>query len=187
MLGILATTVVHASGHGTASLWDSVVGGGTGLCPNHLSWCDLSCWVGAVPGVDDTVLPATLKPWDCRSHRLAWLALHDTKFLKVVDSAIAQYGSYRIGLVLGTSTSGIRSTEQAYAWHRENGRWPEDFNYRGSHALDSLCRFGAEVLGLRGPLATLSTACSSSAKVFMTAQRWIEGGPYRRSSRGRGR
>lgn len=176
VLGVLATTVVHASGHGTASLWDAAVACRSGLLPNHLSWCDLSCWIGAVPGVDNVALPAPLQPWDCRSHRLAWLALCDAGFRQALDGAIANYGPHRIGLVLGTSTSGIHSTEQAYAQRRETGRWPDDFSYRGSHALDALCRFSAEVLGLQGPLATLSTACSSSAKVFMTAQRWITAG-----------
>lgn len=176
MLGILATTVVHASGHGSVALWDAAASGRTGLRPNHLSWCDLSCWIGAVPGVDDALLPAALKAWDCRNHRLAWLALHEAEFRQAVDGAIAQHGPHRIGLVVGTSTSGICSTEQAYARRRETGQWPDGFDYRGSHALDALCRFSAEVLGLQGPLATLSTACSSSAKVFMTAQRWIAAG-----------
>lgn len=176
VLGILATTVVHAAGHGSAALWDAAAGGRTGLRPNHLDWCDLSCWIGTVPGVDATTLPTALQPWDCRNHRLAWLALQDAAFRQALDVAIAHHGPHRIGLVLGTSTSGMRSTEQAYARRRETGQWPGDFSYRGSHALDALCRFSAEVLGLQGPLATLSTACSSSAKVFLTAQRWITAG-----------
>jgi 3-oxoacyl-[acyl-carrier-protein] synthase-1 len=39
-----------------------------------------------------------------------------------------------------------------------------------------LCRFTSEALGLLGPMAAISTACSSSAKVFVTAQRWIDAG-----------
>ena len=175
-LGVLASAVVHAAGHGSAALWDAVAQGRTGLRPNPLGWCDLPCWIGAVPGVDDTVLPAALQPWDCRNHRLAWLALQDTAFRRALDGVIAQHGAQRIGLVLGTSTSGMRSTELAYAQRRASGQWPDDFRYRGSHALDALCRFSAEVLGLQGPLATVSTACSSSAKVFLTAQRWISAG-----------
>ncbi len=176
VLGVLATTVVHAAGHGSAALWDAVARGRTGLRPNHLGWCDLPCWIGAVPGVDDTVLPTALQPWDCRNHRLAWMALQDEAFRQVIDAALARHGPHRIGLVLGTSTSGMRSTEPAYARRRSTGEWPVDFSYRGSHALDALCRFSARVLGLQGPLATLSTACSSSAKVFLTAQRWIAAG-----------
>jgi len=175
-LGLSASTVVHAAGHGAASLWDAVVQGRTGLRRNDLSWCDLPCWIGEVPGVDDVVLPASLRGWDCRNHRLAWLALQDGMFRKAVDAAIARYGAHRVGLLLGTSTSGIRSTEIAYAHRREHGRWPDHFDYRRSHAVDALCRFSADVLKLQGPMVVMSTACSSSAKVFVSAHRWIDAG-----------
>jgi 3-oxoacyl-[acyl-carrier-protein] synthase-1 len=175
-LGLTASTVVHAAGHGTAALWDAVAQGRTGLRPNDLGWCDLPCWIGAVPGVEDAALPASLSAWDCRNHRLAWLALQDGAFRRAVAGAIARHGAHRIGLLLGTSTSGIRSTEMAYAERREAGRWPDNFDYRRGHAVEALCRFGAEVLDLQGPMVVVSTACSSSAKVFVTAQRWIDRG-----------
>ena len=158
------------------ALWDCVAHGRTGLQRNNLDWCELPCWIGQVPGVDDVRLPAHLQSWDCRNHRLAWLALQDAAFRRVLASSIAKHGAHRVGLVLGTSTSGIRDTEVAYAQRREAGRWPAGFDYRRTHAVDGLCRFSAEVLGLQGPMAVISTACSSSAKVFLTAQRWIEAG-----------
>ena len=176
MLGVSATTVVHSAGHGTAALWDAVSQGRSGLRRNDLAWCDLGCWIGPVPGVDETGLPAALGRWDCRNHRLAWLALQDAEFRRAVSKAIAHHGAHRVGLVLGTSTSGIRSTEVAYAKRRETGNWPPDFNYRSTHAVEAVCRFSAEVLGLAGPMVTISTACSSSAKAFMTAHRWIDAG-----------
>jgi 3-oxoacyl-[acyl-carrier-protein] synthase I len=176
VLGISATSVVHPAGHGTPALWDAASRGRTGLQPNDLSWCDLPCWIGAVPGVDDAGLAAHLGAWDCRSHRLAWLALQDAAFRRAVAAAVAAHGAHRIGVVLGTSTSGIQSTEAAYAQRRETGQWPAGFDYRRSHSVDAVCRFSAEVLGLQGPMAAISTACSSSAKVFLTAQRWIEAG-----------
>jgi len=176
VLGISATTVVHSAGHGTAALWDAVAQNRTGLRRNDLAWCDLACWVGPVPAVDETTLPVGLRRWDCRSHRLAWLALEDATFRRAASTAIERHGAHRIGLVLGTSTSGIRSTEIAYAKRRETGQWPPDFDYRRSHAVEAVCRFSAEVLGVKGPMVTISTACSSSAKAFMTAQRWMDAG-----------
>ena len=176
MLGISATTVVHPAGHGTSTLWDFVAQGRTTLKPNDLGWCELRCWVGAVPGVEDTALPADLEAWDSRVHRLAWLALQDAPFRRQLAGALARHGAHRIGLVLGTSTSGIRSTEIAYSQRRESGEWPAGFDYRRTHSLDSLCRFTAQVLRLQGPMVAISTACSSSAKVFLTAQRWIDAG-----------
>jgi 3-oxoacyl-[acyl-carrier-protein] synthase-1 len=175
-LGIAGTTLVHAGGQGSASLWNAVARGESSLRLNDLGWCDLPCWVGAAPGVDEAELPVSLRQWDCRLHRLAWMALQDEEFRRSVDAAIARHGAHRIGLALGTSTSGIRSTEVAYAKRRESGMWPAGLHYRHTHSADALSRFTAQVLGLQGPLVVMTTACSSSAKVFVTAQRWIESG-----------
>lgn len=175
-LGIGGATIVHAGGHGTDSLWKAVSRGETSLRPNDLGWCDLRCWIGAVPGADEVELPASLRRWDCRIHRLAWMALRDEDFRRAIDASIARHGAHRIGLVLGTSTSGIRSTEVAYAKRRETGKWPADLHYRYTHSADSLSRFTAEALGIQGPVVVITTACSSSAKAFVTAQRWIESG-----------
>ena len=176
VLGISATTVVHPAGHGVAALWDAAVQGRSGLRANDLDWCDLPCWIGAVPGVEDPTLAAQLGEWDCRNHRLAWLALQDPAFQQAVAAARNRHGAHRIALILGTSTSGIRNTETAYAQRQAKGQWPAGFDYRRTHAVDALCRFSAGTLGLQGPMATVSTACSSSAKVFLLAQRWIAAG-----------
>ncbi|HSH91400.1 MAG TPA: beta-ketoacyl-ACP synthase [Ramlibacter sp.] len=176
MLGISATTLVHPAGHGPTALWDAVSQGRTALAPNELGWCELPCWIGPVPGVDGVDLARQLGEWDCRSHRLAWLALQDAGFRTMLAGAVSRHGAHRIGLVIGTSTSGIRDTEVAYAERQRSGQWPANFQYRRSHSLDALCRFSAQSMGLQGPMVAISTACSSSAKVFLTAQRWIEAG-----------
>jgi 3-oxoacyl-[acyl-carrier-protein] synthase-1 len=176
LLSVSASTVVHPSGHGSTALWDAVALARSGLRQNHLDWCDLPCWLGAVPDVDDARLPSHLTGWDCRNHRLAWLALQDAAFRSAVALAVSRHGSHRVGLVLGTSTSGTRQTEIAYAQRHASGQWPANYNYRRSHSVDALCRFTAEVLKLQGPMNMVSTACSSSAKVFLMAQRWINAG-----------
>src|SRR6185436_2473228 len=99
----------------------------------------------------DPALAAQLGAWDCRNHRLAWLALQDQAFRRAVAAARNRHGAHRIGVILGTSTSGIRSTESAYAQRQSSGRWPDGFDYRRTHAVDALPRFSAEVLGLQGP------------------------------------
>ncbi len=175
-LGLVASTVVHSAGHDPDSLWRAAIEGRTGLRRNDLDWCSLDTWLGRVPEVEDAVLPPTLAQWDCRNHRLAWMALRDPAFLQSIEATIARYGADRVGLLLGTSTSGIRSTEEAYAHRRVEGEWPPGFAWRRSHSADSMARFAAEVLGLRGPLTVLTTACSSSAKVFLAARRWIGAG-----------
>ena len=153
-----------------------MLSGRSGLRPNTLPWCDLPTWIGAVAAAEDASLPAELKTWDCRTHRLAWVALQRNQFPDAVSRAVERYGASRVGLIMGSSTAGIRSTEIAYKTWRSHAPWPEDFAYRHTHSLDALSRFTAELLGLEGPMVTISTACSSSAKVFAMAQRWIDCG-----------
>jgi 3-oxoacyl-[acyl-carrier-protein] synthase-1 len=78
---------------------------------------------------------------------------------------------------LGTSTSGILSTEIAFR-HLDpvTGGLPPDFNYSGTHNSFSVVDFVRHFFQLEGPAVTVCTACSSSAKVFGTAQRLIGSG-----------
>jgi 3-oxoacyl-[acyl-carrier-protein] synthase I len=174
VLGIAAYSTLHAAGVDNHESWQALLTGRSGLRPNTLPWCDLPTWIGEVAAADDTPLPTELKTWDCRTHRLAWVALQRNQFPNAVSSAVEHYGASRIGLIMGSSTAGIRSTEVAYKEWRGHAHWPEDFDYRRTHSLDALSRFTAELLGLKGPMVTISTACSSSAKVFAMAQRWID-------------
>jgi len=176
LLGIAAFSTLHAAGVDNPGSWQAIVAGQSGLKSNALPWCDLTCWLGEVAGVDDSPLPAELAAWDCRTHRLAWMALQRNRFQEAVAASAARYGAKRIGIILGSSTAGIRSTELAYTRQRSDGHWPDDFDYRRTHSLDALCRFSAAALGLQGPMVTISTACSSSSKVFVMAQRWIDCG-----------
>ena len=176
MSGITAYSTLHAAGADNHESWQAMLSGRSGLRPNTLPWCDLPTWIGEVGAAEDAPLPIELKTWDCRTHRLAWVALQRNQFPDAVSRAVERYGASRVGLIMGSSTAGIRSTEIAYKKWRSRAPWPEDFAYRHTHSLDALSRFTAELLGLEGPMVTISTACSSSAKVFAMAQRWIDCG-----------
>jgi 3-oxoacyl-[acyl-carrier-protein] synthase-1 len=78
---------------------------------------------------------------------------------------------------MATSTSGILQTEIAYR-HRDpiTGALPRDFNYAGTQNSFSLGDFVQRYLGLEGPAFVVSSACSSSAKVFGNAARMIAAG-----------
>ena len=145
-----------------------------------LSRCDfdtatIPTWIGRIAGVEEVVLPAELQRFDCRNHRVAQLGLHTDGFSEAVAAARQRYGAERIGVFLGTSTSGIYETEVAYR-HRDpvTGALPPALNYFNTHTPYSLADFVRHALGLTGPAAVVSTACSSSAKVFASAQRMIE-------------
>lgn len=78
----------------------------------------------------------------------------------------------RIGVVLGTSTSGIGESEQAVTYSQRHGEWPQGFSYQAQE-IGSPSAFVAEHLGLDGPAYTLSTACSSSARALASGRRLL--------------
>ena len=173
-LAVRAYTTTNAAGLGKAATATALREGRSSLAPNDLPWAPLDCWIGRVGAAESMALPASLRAFECRNNRLALLALEQDQFLDAVAAVRRSFGAARIALFLGTSTSGILSTELAYQ-NRDpvTGRLPAAFRYDTTHSLDATTEFVRQVLGLTGPAMTISTACSSSAKVFCFAERFI--------------
>lgn len=147
----------------------------SGLQPCAFETVDLPTWVGEVADVDAHPLPAPLAAFDCRNNRLALLALRADGFEERVRAAIARHGAGRVGVFMGTSTSGILETELAYRQRDPaTGALPASFSYGSTHNPYSLSECLRRHLGLTGMASTISTACSSSAKVFAAAARQLE-------------
>ena len=148
-----------------------------GLAPCAFDTVDLATFIGEVAGVDAVRLPAHLAEFDCRNNRLALLGLMQDGFAEAVRAAIATHGAQRVGVFLGTSTSGILQTERAYRRRDPvTGALPADFIYRTTHNTFSVGNFTRHYFGLRGPAVVVSSACSSSAKVFSSARRMLATG-----------
>ena len=172
-LAISACTATSAMGRGLEAHLASLRGERTALRENDFGRTPLPCWIGRVAGVEETALPAALAPWDCRNNRLAWLGLQQDDFLARVLDARARYGPNRVALLLGTSTASIGATEEAYRKLEADGGFADDMLRPDLHNPHSLSAFVAAVLDLQGPCLTISTACSSSAKVFASAERML--------------
>ena len=172
-LAVTAHTATSALGHGLDAQLDALRGERSGLRPNDFSSAPLACWIGRVDGLETAALPAALASWDCRNNRLAWLGLNQDGFLDRVRAARARYGAGRVALLLGTSTASIGATEEAYRRLDADGGFPDDMLRPAIHAPHSLAAFVAAALALEGPCLTVSTACSSSAKVFASAERML--------------
>lgn len=170
---ITAYTLVNALGAGRSAAAAALWHGRTGLAPAHEFGFELDTHVGAVPDLDAVRMPARLASHDCRNNRLALRALQEDGFTAAVGRALARHGPSRVGLFLGTSTSGIAATEEAYARRGDDDRLPP-FDFHGTHNLASLSELVASVLSLEGPALVVSTACSSSAKVYGMARRYLE-------------
>lgn len=170
-------TAASCLGAGRAATLESLQARRSGLAPCDFDDTRLATWTGTVPGTDDVALPSRLADYDCRNNRLAQFGLDQDGFADGVRDLAQRLGAHRIGVFLGTSTSGIYETELAYRRRDPaTGALPPGLVYRGSHNPYSLAAFVREALGLQGPAASVSTACSSSAKVFSSAWRMMDAG-----------
>ncbi|CAM2926396.1 beta-ketoacyl-[acyl-carrier-protein] synthase family protein [Vibrio rarus] len=115
-------------------------------------------------------LPNHLMAFNSRNNRLALSAMMQIE--DSVKQAIAQFGADRIAVIIGTSTSGIADGEIAYKSKLDSGDFPEDYHYQ-KQELGNTSDFIAAYFGLSGPCYSVSTACSSSGRVFISAQRLL--------------
>lgn len=170
-------TATSCLGVGLDATWQALQAQRSGLKPCDFETVTLNTHIGEVPGLDAVMLPAPLKDFDCRNNRLALLALQQDGFAQAVRQAAQQYGAGRIGIFLGTSTSGMLQTELAFR-ERAGGQGPLPawFNYEGTQSTYSVAAFVRQYFGLEGPAVVVSTACSSSSKVFANAQRMLDCG-----------
>lgn len=178
-LFITASSMVNALGRGKAATLTALQNKQSGLrLSDELDFCSLefSTWLGRVDGVDDYSLEDHLSLFRCRNNQLAKLTLDIDGFRQAVNQAIGKYGADRIGVFLGSSTSGSEETEKAYLKRNENGDLPADYDFMHTHNFTSLLDYTQQSLGLNGVGHVISTACSSSAKVFAAAHRHIEAG-----------
>ncbi|MBL8342470.1 MAG: beta-ketoacyl-[acyl-carrier-protein] synthase family protein [Rubrivivax sp.] len=176
-LAVSAYTLVTALGAGRAATLRALQANASGLRQRGFETAELGTWLGVVDAADAPCLPPGLSAFDCRNNRLAELGLRADGFGDAVRAAAARHGAARVGVFLGTSTSGILSTEVAYRQRDPaNGALPAWLDYAHTHDTYSLARYVRAALGLAGPAQVVSTACSSGAKVFATAQRMLAAG-----------
>jgi 3-oxoacyl-[acyl-carrier-protein] synthase-1 len=176
-LRISHLSIVNSLGAGLAATADALRARRSGLAPCTFENVAVETYVGEVAGLDAVRVRPDLADYDCRNNRLAQLGLQQDGFAEAVAAAQKKYGPERIGVFMGTSTSSLLETELAYRRRDpQSGALPPDFHYAQTHNTYSLADFVQRYLGLKGPAFVVSSACSSTAKVFGNAARMIAAG-----------
>jgi 3-oxoacyl-[acyl-carrier-protein] synthase-1 len=173
-VAITAITATSCLGAGLRATSEALRAQRSGLAPCNFETVQLDTYIGQVPGIDERSLPSEISDYECRNNRLALLGLKQDGFMAATARAVDRYGAERVGVFLGTSTAGMLETEIAFRSLDANGMLPASFKYAGSLDFYSLASFVRKVLSLQGPAAVVSTACSSSAKVFGMARRYMQ-------------
>jgi 3-oxoacyl-[acyl-carrier-protein] synthase-1 len=118
------------------------------------------------PLVDCTFLPREMQS---RNNALCLTALQP--LMTAIAQAKSVYGAHRIGIIIGTSTSGIEEGVQALL-ELQHATFPSHYHYK-QQEMGNVANMLAHVLGVTGPNYVISTACSSSAKALMSAARLV--------------
>ncbi|MDH3759445.1 MAG: beta-ketoacyl-[acyl-carrier-protein] synthase family protein [Gammaproteobacteria bacterium] len=118
-------------------------------------------------------IPLADSQWHSRNNQLVLAALDQIR--GEVDRAVDAYGADRVGVIIGTSTSGIAESEVAIRQWLQTGTAPESYHY-GVQEMGAPAEFITRLLGLSGPCYGISTACSSGAKALASARRLISAG-----------
>lgn len=128
----------------------------------------LGLYTGALPEI------ALSEPyWHSRNNRMALLALNQIR--EAAAEAQHRFGSHRVGVVIGTSTSGISDSETCLKQRAATGLLPQEYHYRFQE-MGATAAFIAAELKLTGPVYGISTACSSGAKALASARRLLRAG-----------
>ncbi len=171
-ISIDAFELCSGLGRGQAASLEALRDSRDGLGPPPMS-LPFDTFVGQVPG-EFAPLPAEWARHDTRLTRLAaWLY---AGIAEPTQQAINRFGADRLGLFLATSTAGIAATETAYDTLLERGELPAGYSFVDQHAYHPLLVVLRGLSGIGGPGHVISTACSSSGKVFASAARMIASG-----------
>jgi len=165
-----------AAAIGLHALRDALMEQRSGLRPNNLAESNLATWVGKVPELDNALWPDNLQNWQSRNNALIAMGLNQGHFMDSVAQLKVRFDDDRIGVVMGSSTSSIDRAEAAYRELTDDGHLRPDFLQEKVLNPHAPGLFVAELCQLEGPAFTINTACSSSAKVFATAARWLRMG-----------
>lgn len=175
-LVLTAGTVVSAIGKGLNDSKSALLHRQSGLIPCDFAGLSTG-YIGRVAGVEQHALPRDQARFACRNNILADMICQQDGFEEAVEAAIRFYGAERVAIVVGTSTAGILSAEEAYeATNPDTGFPPLGFDQARTQDLFSLPRFLGDRLGIKGPLLTVSNACASSSRAFVDARHWLEAG-----------
>ncbi|MCS3512958.1 MULTISPECIES: beta-ketoacyl-[acyl-carrier-protein] synthase family protein [Pseudomonas] len=166
-----ALGVICALGRGQAEVSRSLFAGDCSGMRAESGWVpERTLPVGSVHGELATI-PTELGQQSSRNNQLLLEAALQIE--GEIRQAIHRYGASRVGIVLGTSTSGIDEASRGIAQYLRDRHFPSDYDYQ-QQELSAPANFLADWLQLSGPTYVISTACTSSARALMSAQRLLD-------------
>jgi 3-oxoacyl-[acyl-carrier-protein] synthase-1 len=160
-----------ALGHDRATVASRLFAGDVSGMRLQTGWVPANAvMVGAVTATLPDI-PATEAIFASRNNRVLLQAAQQIE--AALHTAVERFGAHRIGVVLGTSTTGIAETERFLAGQSLTNDDTHPYCYH-MQEQGSPAQFLARHWQLTGPAWVVSTACSSSARAMIAAKRLLD-------------
>jgi 3-oxoacyl-[acyl-carrier-protein] synthase-1 len=159
--------IINALGRGRDEIWPRLLAGDTSGISAH---DDLVPGRRLLLGEVQRELPrvpGAMRHYDCRNNAMSLAALEP--LMDAIEDTRRAVGAARMGVVMGTSTSGVREAETAIRQREKTGELGTSFCY-DQLEFGGVAGFVARLLELRGPAYAISTACSSGARALASAR-----------------
>jgi 3-oxoacyl-[acyl-carrier-protein] synthase I len=166
---VTAYGLCNGLGGTTAEVIAALREGRSGLSapPMHLPFETVCGVVRDLPS-----LPSAYAAFDSRIARITAVAVGQVH--ESVTRAVARWGAHRVAAVVGTSTGGLASTEDAVAEEAMTGQMPRGYDFDRQHPFHRLSELVCALTGIGGARYVVSAACASSAKAFVSARRLLD-------------
>jgi 3-oxoacyl-[acyl-carrier-protein] synthase-1 len=165
---LAAMGMVNALGADPDAIWRRVLAGDQSAFAPHPELAAGGDWLlGAVDDARLPRIPDGLARYACRNNAFTLAAFQQIE--DAVRDVVRAVGAERVGVVMGTSTSGSAECEAAILHEIRHGSLLPEFRYEQLE-LGGTAGFLASLLDLRGPAFSISTACSSSARALVSAR-----------------
>ena len=162
--------VMSCAGNNIEELWHSVTSGmQDGI--KRVKACNGQEFFAA--RISDSVLQPSGARYDMKVVRIENQALN--QIADEVEAVKSRYGADRIAVCLGSCDNGTEFSVAAHRKYFTEGQFPSDYSLEIQGA-DYASTFVAEKFGLKGPVNTFSTACSSSAGAIIKGAELILAG-----------
>lgn len=168
-----ALGIISPLGTGKAATYEAVVRG------DQSNMIKTDKWTSGTPQFVGMIatepLPLPVSDIQFQSRNNAFLYQAALEIESDIRAAISDYGVNRIGVIIGSSTSGIEESEIAMKYRAEKGEFPESYHV-DQQEIGSPSAFLATLYGITGPVYSISSACASGGKAFAAAARLIKAG-----------
>lgn len=164
---LAAAGAINALGATLDEIWPRVLAGdSSGIREREDLISGHALPLGSVDGPLPSI-PSSFAAYACRNNQLSLAAVESIR--GSIEAAVQRFGRERIGVVMGTSTSGSEEAERAIFQRYDTGSLPPEFAY-ATLEFGGAADFVSELLDLRGPAYSISTACSSGARALASAR-----------------